>query len=270
MGLNRLSILPFLAVILFLIFQGCSRTTPHIKGGEAKGLRTFVEEGDNEKEITEEVEKEVVPKVLEFILGPGDKVEIIVYRNDSLNRTVKIDTSGKIIYPLTGDIQASGLSIFQLRDKIRDGLSRYIVNPQVSIGVASVESQKIIVLGEVKNPGFFQAETSMTILDAISQAGGVTFYGKQKSVLVIRGGMKKPELMRVDLEKALEKGDFTQNILLQGGDVIYVPRTVIANVERFFTYISSILSPIMTLESGYFIGQQISEGSTTGTAIGTQ
>lgn len=264
MKTNKFNGLPFLAVIFFLIFQGCSRTTPHIKGGEAKGLRTFVEE----EEITEKFEKEGVPKVSEFILGPGDRVEIIVYRNDNLNRTVKIDTSGKIIYPLTGDIQASGLSIFQLRDKIRDGLSRYIVNPQVSIGVTSVQSQKIIVLGEVKNPGFFQAETSMTILDAISQAGGVTSYGKQKSVLVIRGGMKKPELMRVDLEKALEKGDLTQNIMLQRGDIVYVPRTAIANVERFFGHISALISPIVTMESGYFIGQQISEGGKTGTAIG--
>ncbi|MBI3009243.1 MAG: polysaccharide export protein [Candidatus Omnitrophica bacterium] len=265
MGLDRLKVLLFLAVILFLVFQGCKSTTSNIKSGGLKEKSASVDEGE-----IKEFEEEGVPKVSEFILGPGDKVEIIVYRNDSLNRTIQIDHSGKIMYPLTGDIYAAGLSIFQLRDKIRDGLSRYIVDPQVSIGVLSMQSQKIIVLGEVKNPGFFQAESPMTLLDAISRAGGITLDGKQKSVLLIRGGMKKPELTMLNLEKALKEGDLTQNIMLQRGDIVYVPRTVIANVERFFGHISAVISPIVTMESGYFIGQRISEGGGTGTAIGTQ
>ncbi|MBI2447263.1 MAG: polysaccharide biosynthesis/export family protein, partial [Candidatus Omnitrophica bacterium] len=140
MGLDRLKVLLFLAVILFLVFQGCKSTTSNIKSGGLKEQSASVDEGDKGGEI-KEFEEEGVPKVSEFILGPGDKIEIIVYRNDSLNRTVQIDHSGKIMYPLTGDIYAAGISIFQLRDKIRDGLSRYIVDPKVSIGVASVQSQ---------------------------------------------------------------------------------------------------------------------------------
>ncbi|MBI5049580.1 MAG: polysaccharide export protein [Nitrospirae bacterium] len=205
--------------------------------------------------VQDETPKEI--KITEFILGAGDTVEISVYRHDDLKKTAKIDISGIISYPLVGDIKAAGLGILQFRDKIRDGLSKYIVDPQVSIGLTTIQSQKVIVLGEVKNPGFFQIETSLTALEAISQAGGFTLDGKKKSVLLIRGGMNKPQLITLNLEKALTEGDLTQNVMLQRSDIIYVPRTFISNVDRFFGHLSTIISPLLSLESGYYIGQQI-------------
>ncbi len=239
MRVNRLKGLLLLIVSFFFVFQGCI---------------SFSYSG------IEEAEKEIVPKAPEFILGPGDRVEIVVYRYDNLTRVTQIDLSGRIMFPLIGDIQAAGLSIFKLRDKIREGLSRYMIDPQISIGIVSIQSQKIIVLGEVNNPGFFQAENYMTVLEVISRAGGFTADGKQNSVLLIRGGMQKPQLMKLNLQNVLSKGDLTQNIALQRSDIIYVPRTVISNVNRFFATLSNIISPIVSLESGYFIGQQI-EGS---------
>jgi len=243
------------AVILFIsliILFGCSTANTISKDslGQAKEQSVVEEKGAEGGQENE-------AKITEFILGPGDRLEIAVYRNDDLKRTIQIDPSGKIMYPLVGDIQAGGLSIFQLRDKVRDGLVKYVVEPQVTVGVVSTQNQKVIVLGEVKNPGFFQAESSVTAIEAISRAGGFTLDGKKKSVLLIRGGMKKPELMSLDLEKALTEGDLTQNIALQRGDIIYVPRTTIANVNRFFTHLSTIISPLLQLETGYYIGQQI-------------
>lgn len=213
-------------------------------------------------------------KVSEFILGPGDKIEIMVYRHDDLHRTIQIDSSGKITFPLVKDIQAGGGSIFQLRDKIQEGLSKYIIDPQVSVGVVSFQAQKVIVLGEVKNPGYFQMETTLTALDLISQAGGFTLDGKQKNVLLIRGDIKKPKLSVLNLEKALREGDLSQNVILQRGDIIYVPRTTISNVNRFFTHLSTIISPIVSLESGYYIGQSIelrnSGGAVSGVSVPAQ
>ena len=217
----------------------------------------------------EQIAGEEAPRISEFILGVGDKLEIIVYRNDDLRRVVQIDHSGKIMYPLVGDIQADGLSLFQLRDKIYEGLLAHIIDPQISIVVLSTQSQKIIVLGEVGNPGFFQAESPMTVLEAVSRAGGFTANGKQESVLLIRGGMKNPELARLNIKRALQKGDLTQNLMLQRGDIVYVPRTFIANVDRFFTHLATIISPLLNLETGYFIGQQI-DGTRGGASISTQ
>lgn len=264
---NMLYNVSFLAAMLFLTFQACSavKTTARDKDEKTKKPASIIESDD--RKTAEGAEKEKTPKISEFILGPGDSIEIAVYRNDDLTRTVRIDPSGKIIYPLIGDIQAAGTSIFQLRDKIREGLLKYIVDPNVYVGIVSIQNQKVIVLGEVRNPGFFQIETSLNVLEAISKAGGITLDGKLKSVLLIRGGMKKPELVTLNLANIFEKGDFTQNVMLQRGDIIYVPRSFIADVDRFFAHLSTIVSPLLSLETGYFIGQQIWRNSGGGAAF---
>jgi len=235
------------AVICLVLSGGCATTA-------SKGTEDAVLPVPVSSEAAEEV------KVTEFILGPGDKIEIIVYRQDDLKRTVQIDTSGKITYPLVGDIQAGGLSIFQLRDRIRDGLSKYIINPQVSVGVTAVQSQKVIVLGEIKNPGLFSLETPMTALDVISKAGGFATDANQKSILLIRGGLEKPELMILNMDKFFNDYDMTQNIHLRNGDIVYVPATFISDVVKFFDQLYSIIRPIAQVENVYWVGQQIEAG----------
>jgi polysaccharide export outer membrane protein len=232
-------------LIFFMLINGCAST----------GKKPKTTEGTASL-LSEEVPTEV--KINEFILGPGDKIEIIVYRHDDLKRILQIDTSGKITYPLVGDIQAGGLGIFQLRDRIRDGLLKYIIDPQVSIGVTTVQSQKVVVLGEVNNPGLFNLDSPLTSLEAISKAGGFTSQAKKKSVLLIRGGLKSPELMTLNVERALKEGNMTHNVVLRRDDIIYVPRTFIADVDKFFTHLSTIISPLLSAEVGYFIGRQIS------------
>jgi len=236
-----------IAITYLSFFSGCATTDT--KSASVTNISTPAEE---------KVPKEV--RITEFILGPGDEIEITVYRHDDLKRTIRIDPSGMITYPFVGDIKAAGLSIFELRDKIRDGLSKYIINPQVSIAVTDVESQKVIVLGEVNSPGLFSLDSPMTVLEAMSQAGGFTTDAKRKSVLLIRGGLENPKLVKLNLDDALKKGDLSQNVYLQNGDIIYVPATFIANVSRFFEHLSKIISPIVSMESGYFIGQQIERG----------
>lgn len=98
-------------------------------------------------------------------------------------------------------------------------------------------------------------------MEAMSKAGGFTIDAKKKSVLLISGGMKNPELVKMNLEAVWEKGDPIHNISLQNGDIIYVPATVIANVSRYFDYLSRIISPLVNLESGYYMGQQIESGA---------
>ena len=237
----------FIFFICLILLTGCAAT---------KATSTTAQDVP---QAPEETPKEI--KITEFILGAGDTIKISVYRQDDLERSILIDPSGIITYPLIGDIQAAGISIFQLRDKIRDGLSKYIVDPQVSVGVTTIQSQKVIVLGEIENPGLFSLDSPMTALEAMSRAGGFTNDAKQKSILLIRGGLKKPELLTLNLEKALKEGELEHNIILQNGDIIYVPRTFISNVDRFFTHLSTIISPLLSLESGYFIGQQIERGA---------
>jgi polysaccharide export outer membrane protein len=239
-----------LASIFFLILCGCATTE-----STSKTIQPLPEEKTKEIKLTE------------FILGPGDTVEIIVYRHDDLKRTVSIDTSGMISYPLVGDIQAGGLSIFQLRDKIRDGLSEYIKEPQVTISVTVVQSQRVYVLGEVQKPGVFALKTPMSALEAISSAGGFTKDAKDNSIMIIRGNRDNPQLIKLDLESALKKGSVAQNIQLQGSDIVFVPATFIADASRFSVYLRNLLWPVIMFEEAIIRGPLVSdslEGKTTG------
>lgn len=222
-----------LVLIILVLSNGCSTV------GTTSKINEVYPSSDEVKEV----------KITEFILGSGDQVEIMVYRHNDLKRTVVIDTSGKITYPLIGDIQVKGLSIFQLRDKIRDGLAEYIVDPQVSLNVTVVQSQKVYVLGEVTKPGVFSLDTPKSVIEAISQAGGFTTDAKDESVMVIRGNRDKPLLIKVDLKSAL-KGNVDQNIQLKAGDIVYVPSTFIVDASRFAVYLSKILTPILMVEQG--------------------
>ncbi|TAN62264.1 polysaccharide export protein [bacterium] len=251
MFLKRLECLLILLPVALFIF-GCASTEKLVKD---------TANSDSVAETPSGAEGEAAPRIAELILGPGDRVDVSVYRNDDLKFTQTIGLSGKIIVPMVGDVQAAGLSVYQLRDKLREGLSKYIVAPQIYVGVASTQSQKIMVLGEVKTPGIFQAEGYMTALDIIARAGGTTLDGKKQNVLLIRGTAKKPQVRVLDLEQVFAKGDLKDNAVLQPGDIIYVPRTFISNVDRFFTHLSTILSPFLQVETGYFLGQQINNST---------
>ena len=230
--------------ICLIVFNGCATTGSISKAAEEK------DQGIEIKNV----------KITEFILGPGDTINISVYRQDDLKRTAFIELSGKITYPLIGDIQVSGMSIFQVRDKIRDELKKYIIDPQVSVDVVTIRSQKVIVLGEVNNPGLFNLDIPLSTLEAISRAGGFTLDAKKKNVLLIRGGLKNPQIMTLNIDRIFSEHDIAQNIYLQNGDILYVPATFIANISRYFEHLSKILAPMLELESGYYIGQQIERG----------
>ena len=98
-------------------------------------------------------------------------------------------------------------------------------------------------------------------MEALSKAGGFTINAKKENVLLIRGGVKKPELIVLNIDKFFKERDPIQNISLKNGDIIYVPATFIENVARFFDHLARIISPIVSAEGGFYIGQQISYGT---------
>ncbi|CAG1771678.1 partial Polysialic acid transport protein KpsD, partial [uncultured bacterium] len=202
-------------------------------------------------------EKELV--VSEFILGVGDEIELTVYRHDDLNKKVRIPPDGTNTFPLIGKIQTKGTSIHQLQGKIKESLSTYLVDPQISLEVSSFKGQKIFILGEVHSPGVYQLETPTSIIEAIAKAGGYTLDGKYSSVVLIRNGNEKPELKRLDLKRAFASGDLSQNVFVKSGDVVYVPRTFISDVDRFFKHFENIIRPLVIMEQGILLGKRIDE-----------
>ncbi|HHT9125798.1 MAG TPA: polysaccharide biosynthesis/export family protein [Candidatus Brocadiia bacterium] len=237
--INRLNslLVPFLT--LLLIFAGCASTKKQAEVDSSLG------------ENTEISEMPIKTEVSDLILGPGDEIEILVWRNNDLDRTIKVIPPGRYYYPLVGEIKTMGIGVFQLRDEIAEKLSKYIKDPQVSITIKSVESHKFFILGEVNHPGIFPVDSVPTALQAITAAGGVNADAKLNSVLLVRGNPNKPELRKLNLEVALKENNFRDNVVLQHGDMLYVPTVPIADVERFFERLHAIMGPFVDAATFY-------------------
>ena len=106
------------------------------------------------------------------------------------------------------------------------------------------EANRVYVLGEVRNPGIYTFKGSdMKIFDAVMMAGGVTLFAKEESTKIVRGDITQPEVLSADIQRLTEEGDQTQNVALLNGDLVYVPRSVIGDINRFV----KLISPIITL-----------------------
>ena len=192
-----------------------------------------------------------------LILGIGDEVKITVWKHDDLSRVLRIDPAGKLFYPLVGEIDSMGLSTTDLRKIITDGLSGYIINPQVNVQIHVFRGKKVYVLGEVRQPGVLTIEDSMHIMDGLLLAGGFTPDADEKKVILIRTYPKEIELYSININDVLEKGDTSQIAMLQNGDIVYVPPSFIADVDRFFKHLDNIFYPIVHLERSIILGDEV-------------
>ena len=122
----------------------------------------------------------------EFRLGPGDVIDVSVYQEKELSTTVPVRPDGKISIPLIGELSASGKTATDLQKEISQKYTKYIAQPAVTVVVKEVNSPKVSVLGEVKNPGVYKIKERATVLDAIAMAGGLTEYAKKDKITVIR------------------------------------------------------------------------------------
>lgn len=226
------------AIFLPMILVVCSLSC----GGGAKSISTTDKAGEGVSTPPEEVH------ISEFILGPGDELAVRVWGHSDLSKKVTLDLTGEFYYPFVGYVKAGGMGIKEVRQLINEGLSRYYVNPQVGVEVVSLRSQKIFVLGEVSKPGIFVLDGSKTAIEAISKAGGFTREANKSSVVLIRGDFDNPELMRLNLEDFLMKGATGENKVLVAGDVIYVPKSFVADLRTFFRTMQNIMRPIVLLE----------------------
>jgi polysaccharide biosynthesis/export protein len=177
------------------------------------------------KEALDEAAK---PASKEFLLGPEDVLEVSVWRNQDLSRTVVVRPDGKISLPLIGDVQASGLNASQVAAKIAARLTEFKENPNVSVSLKEVNSYFIYVLGEVLKPGKYPHKSYVTVLQGVSMAGGFTPFASKNRMQVIRAHTNedgKESQIRIPVpysELVSGKGEI-ENFILKSGDTIVVP-----------------------------------------------
>jgi polysaccharide export outer membrane protein len=155
----------------------------------------------------------------EYLLGPEDTMEISVFRHDDLKMETTVSPMGKISYYLVDDIEAAGVTQFQLRDRIQEKLAKFIKDPEVVVRITEHRSHKAFVLGQVTSPGVFHMRSDFTLIEAISAAGGIAPDAYLGGAYVVRDG----EVLLVNFYKLIEKGNMGENIPLMPNDVIYVP-----------------------------------------------
>ena len=155
----------------------------------------------------------------EYVIGPEDVLEILVWDNTQLTRTVPVRPDGKISLPLLNDVKAAGLTPMQLRECLITALAPYIPTATVSVIVKEVHSFKVTVIGEVKTPGRYELKSQSTVLDVLAMAGGLTQYAERSRIVVLRRQGSTTRQMAF----AFDKQGVQHNFDLEPGDIVLVP-----------------------------------------------
>jgi len=159
----------------------------------------------------------------EYVIGPQDVLNIDVWKEPEISRTVPVRPDGKISLPLLNDIQASGLTALQLGKAIHDGLIKFLTSPEVTVTVTAINSRRVYITGEVARAGALPLLPNMTVLQALSSAGGFTQFAKLKSIYILRNEGGKQVKLPFNYKEVVKGKNQEENILLQSGDVIVVP-----------------------------------------------
>lgn len=158
----------------------------------------------------------------EYKLGPGDVLNIGVWGYEDLkSEELIIRPDGKLSFPLAGELSVQGMTSGELTAALTTRLGNYVKDPNVTVNIAKFRTTRVYVLGEVNKPGMYELEKKHNLLDAIGMAGSYTKRAAKKEIFVIhKDNVDKPQ--KVNLLKLLQKGDISQNVALNEGDVVYL------------------------------------------------
>jgi polysaccharide export outer membrane protein len=159
-----------------------------------------------------------------YRIGVDDVLTITVWHEPDISRNVPVRPDGKISLPLVGEVQAAGTTTPELEKQLRASLAKFIKDPEVTVMVAEIRSQRVNVIGQVMRPGAFALTQSMGVLDAIALAGGLRDFAKKGSIYVLRASTNGNRVRIPYDYKAVLKGKHdAQEILLRANDTVVVP-----------------------------------------------
>ncbi|MDG6775265.1 polysaccharide export protein [Glaesserella parasuis] len=241
--------LVFTGVILSL--SGCGMILPAthspIVDTEVRGENVDFEKVVDAYLITPQLVKQLAPRAVkasdnigleqqikryQYKIGVGDILNVTVWDHPELTTPAgayrsaaesgnQVHANGTIFYPYVGQLNVVGLTVNQVRDKLTKALSAYVTAPQIEVTIASYQSKKAYITGEIKNPGQqFLTNIPLTLLDAVNKAGGLSDNADWHNVTITRHGKEE----KLSLAELIQFGNLTQNRLLSDGDVVHIPR----------------------------------------------
>src|SRR2546425_6042774 len=159
----------------------------------------------------------------DYLIGPEDVLDIAVWNNTAISRTMPVRPDSKISLPLLNDMQAAGLTPSQLRDVLLQKLTDYMPAPEVSVIVREVHSFKVSVIGEIRTPGRYELKSRATVLDVLAQAGPFTDFASRARIFVIRSNGSAVKRIPFNYNKVVSSDAPDGNFALQPGDIVVVP-----------------------------------------------
>lgn len=158
-----------------------------------------------------------------YYVGPGDTLEISVWKDEALSRELIIPPDGILSFPLIGDVNVAGMSVPEIRVAIRKKLAEYVPDASVTVMLKQTGSLKVYVIGQVKNPGEFSIALDAHVMQVLAQAKGLTPFAAERDIHVLRYRADKIEKIGFDYKEVLKGNNLEQDIILKRGDVIVVP-----------------------------------------------
>lgn len=159
----------------------------------------------------------------DYLIGVGDVLEVQVWQEPDLSRTVTVRLDGKISLPLAGDLQAAGKTTSELDQFLEKKISDLVTEPAVSVMLVENRSRRYYVVGQVGQPGEFPIEFPLTILQAIARSGGFQEWAKREEIKVVRRKGGKEEFLSFDYDAFIKGKNLQQNVLIAPGDTVIVP-----------------------------------------------
>jgi polysaccharide export outer membrane protein len=194
-----------------------------------------------------------------YVVGAPDRLSINILPEPVLSRDVRVRPDGKISIDLIGDVQAAGLTPRQIATSIEQQIARFKRDASVSVSVVDSPSQFVTVYGEVSAPGTFPLQSEMRISEAIGRVGGTKPFASTNKIRIVRTSGGKTQVIRVRL-KDIAKGDLSSNFMVEEGDLIVVPPTVLARIGYA---VQMVFFPFQPIISGASQVGSIAAGTST-------
>ncbi len=194
---------------------------------------------------TANLSENVIEAASTYTLGKEDVIEVTVQRHPEVSGDYIVNHEGKIQYQFVGDVLVAGLTKEQVKEKLQEILSTYIVAPEVAVKIIQYNSKVVYVYGEVGSPGkIFMRGDTITIREALIQAGlPLLSAANKKSQLITPSADGKAKKVKVNVEALLYEGDLRENLVMRPGDTLYIPATGLTKVMRA---IQPVAAPIGT------------------------
>jgi len=201
-------------VLLFMLVGATQAAAQATAGGAARPAATAKMEEAAAKAANENPN---------YIIGPSDDLDINVWKEPDISRKVPVRPDGKISLPLINDIQAAGLTPMQLKAQISEKLKKFLTDPQVTVIVMNINSQRVYIMGETNRPGAYPLLPNMTILQALTSAGGFSQFANTSKIQLLRTEDGKQKTYFFNYKEVVQGKNTDQNLVLKPGDSIVIP-----------------------------------------------